>query len=122
LQDLGVASSFSRPGVSNDNPFSESAFRTMKYRPNYPDRPFATLEEARAWVRDFVRWYNTVHRHSGIGFVTPEERHSGRDAAILERRRHAYTRARRRHPQRWSGQARPWSRPIAVTLNPVTAS
>lgn len=122
LQSLGVASSFSRPGVSNDNPFSESAFRTMKYRPNYPERPFATLEEARDWLRDFVRWYNTCHRHSAIGFVTPDERHSGRDTQTLARRRVTYNVARRRHPQRWSRHVRPWTAPAVVTLNPVAST
>lgn len=119
LQSLGVASSFSRPGVSNDNPFSESAFRTMKYRPNYPERPFATLEDARAWLREFVRWYNTCHRHSAIGFVTPDERHFARDVSILARRRNTYAAARRRNPQRWSGLARMWTAPTVVALNPV---
>ncbi len=119
LQELGVASSFSRPSVSNDNPFSESAFRTMKYRPEYPDRPFGSLEEARTWLRNFVRWYNTVHRHSAIGFVTPEQRHRGEDVEVLERRRDTYTAARRRNPERWSGPSRPWERPSVVTLNPI---
>ena len=82
LQVLGVATSFSRPSVSNDNPFSESLFRTMKYRPEYPSRPFASLEEARAWVAAFVEWYNTQHLHSGIRFVTPDDRHHGRDARV----------------------------------------
>ena len=71
LQELGVAGSFSRPRVSDDNPFSEALFRTVKYRPEYPSRPFATLEEARSWVAWFVRWYNHEHRHSAISFVTP---------------------------------------------------
>jgi putative transposase len=119
LQSLGVACSFSRPGVSNDNPFSESVIRTMKYRPNYPEKPFATLEEARAWLRAFVRWYNSEHRHSSIGFVTPDERHHHRDEAVLERRRQTYNEAKRRHPERWSAHARPWSKPDVVTLNPV---
>jgi len=119
LQSLGIASSFSRPGVSNDNPFSESAFRTMKYRPNYPEGPFANLEAARTWVRAFVHWYNTRHRHSSIGFVTPHERHAGQDAALLARRRTTYAAARRKHPQRWSRHARSWSSPDVVTLNPI---
>lgn len=119
LQSLGVVSSFSRPGVSNDNPYSEALFRTLKYRPDYPERPFATLEAARAWLREFVRWYNTCHRHSAIGFVTPDERHEGRDVDILARRRRTYAAARRRHPQRWSRNARPWTAPATVALNPV---
>lgn len=120
LQSLGVACSFSRPGVSNDNPFSESLFRTMKYRPEYPDRPFASLEEARAWMRRFVEWYNTIHRHGSIGYVTPDERHFGEDVKILERRRKTYALARRRQPERWSRHARAWQAPRVVTLNPST--
>lgn len=119
LQALGVACSFSRPGVSNDNPFSESVIRTMKYRPNYPERAFTSLEDARAWLRAFVHWYNTAHRHSAIGFVTPDERHFGRDAKILARRRKTYSQARQRKPQRWSRHCRPWSSPQVVVLNPI---
>jgi putative transposase len=122
LQKLGIASSFSRPGVSNDNPFSESSIRTMKYRPNYPDRPFASLEEARAWLREFTRWYNTEHRHSAIGYVTPDERHFGRDEKILQLRRKTYAKARASQPQRWSRHCRPWDKPLVVTLNPVGAA
>ncbi|HIP82645.1 MAG TPA: IS3 family transposase, partial [Desulfocapsa sulfexigens] len=74
LQDLGVMPSFSRPSVSNDNPFSESLFRTLKYRPEYPEKPFDNLIEAREWAHRFVNWYNKVHLHSSIRFVTPEDR------------------------------------------------
>jgi len=70
LQDLGIMPSFSRPSVSNDNPFSESLFRTLKYRPNYPEKPFENVIEARAWADNFVVWYNTVHLHSSINFIT----------------------------------------------------
>lgn len=122
LQRLGVVASFSRPSVSNDNPFSESLFRTMKYRPEYPSRPFASLEEARAWVAEFVEWYNTQHRHSGIRFVTPDERHQGRDAEILAGRRVVYERARQRHPNRWSTQTRNWTPINRVRLNPENSS
>ena len=79
LQALGVIPSFSRPSVSNDNPYSESAFRTLKYRPWYPTRPFDSLEAARAWVEGFVHWYNEQHRHSAISYVTPHQRHEGLD-------------------------------------------
>jgi len=119
LQKLGVACSFSRPGVSNDNPFSESSFRTMKSRPNFPDRPFASLEEARAWLREFTRWYNTQHRHSAISYVTPDERHFGRDKKILRLRRKTYAMARASQPQRWSRHCRLWNSPKIVTLNPI---
>lgn len=119
LQRLGIVPSFSRPRVSDDNPFSESLFRTLKYRPAYPHGPFQSLEAARSWVADFVTWYNTVHLHSAIGFVTPDDRHTGKDIAILEARRCVYEAARRRTPQRWSRQTRQWLRDEVVTLNPA---
>jgi putative transposase len=109
LQSLGVVPSFSRPRVSDDNPFSEALFRTLKYRPSFPEAPFSSLEAARSWVSDFVRWYNTEHRHSAIRFVTPDERHFGRERDVLERREAVYERARRRHPTRWSRETRNWS-------------
>jgi transposase InsO family protein len=118
LQRLGVVPSFSRPAVSNDNPYSESMFRTLKYCPQYPDGPFASLAAARAWVDAFVRWYNSEHRHSAIRFVTPDERHSGLDTALLAHRHQVYEAARRQHPQRWSGTTRNWSRIECVYLNP----
>ena len=120
LQWLGVAASFSRPGVSDDNPFVEALFRTFKYRPEYPDGPFASLEAARAFVAHFVHWYNTEHHHSNIRFVTPAERHAGDDRAILARRGEVYARARARHPERWSGKTRDWSPVETVILNPET--
>lgn len=118
LRELGVSPSFSRPAVSDDNPYSEALFRTLKYRPQYPRQPFASLQQARAWVDRFVRWYNTEHRHSAIRFVTPEQRHSGLDTALLAQRRAVYEAARQRHPQRWSGSIRNWSRVDVVHLNP----
>ena len=118
LQRLGVATSFSRPSVSNDNPYSESLFRTLKYRPGYPSNPFESSDCAREWVATFVRWYNTEHLHSSIRFVTPEDRHSGRELEILERRADAYEHARARHPERWSGNARNWNPIKEVRLNP----
>lgn len=121
LQSLGVASSFSRPRVSNDNPYSESLFRTAKYRPEYPQEGFASVAAACAWAVQFVDWYNTKHRHSGVRFVTPEERHSGREATILARRHVIYTKARSRTPARWSGKTRNWSPVEEVHLNPQLA-
>ncbi len=118
LQRLGIVPSFSRPHVSDDNPFSESLFRTMKYRPSYPHRPFASLAEARTWVASFVAWYNTEHLHSGIGFVTPAQRHDSHDVAILERRRRVYDAARRRRPERWARHTRAWKAVETVRLNP----
>jgi transposase InsO family protein len=118
LQRLGVVTSFSRPGVSDDNPFSEALFRTLKYCPEYPSTGFATVAEARAWVARFVRWYNDDHRHSGIGYVAPAQRHAGEDVAILAARKAVYERARSRHPARWANHTRAWDRPATVTLNP----
>lgn len=118
LQSLGIVPSFSRPSVSDDNPFSEALFRTLKYDPSYPSKPFETIEAAQAWVRHFVAWYNGEHQHSSIRFVTPEERHSGREIAVLQQRREVYERARRRHPERWCGPTRNWTAVGAVYLNP----
>jgi transposase InsO family protein len=118
MQKLGVVPSFSRPAVSNDNPFSESLFKTMKYIPAYPDRPFESVTSAREWVKTFVRWYNSTHRHSGLKYVTPEQRHRGQDTALLEARSQLYRKAREKHPERWSGDIRDWKPVSAVTLNP----
>lgn len=118
LQKLNVAPSFSRPKVSDDNPYSESLFKTLKYRPSFPDGAFASLEEARTWVARFVGWYNTEHLHSGIRFVTPQARHEGRDTAILENRHAVYQQAKLANPLRWSRQTRNWSPVKEVRLNP----
>lgn len=118
LQALGVMPSFSRPACSNDNPFSESIFKTMKYRPVYPRRPFENLLAARQWVGTFVHWYNEEHRHSAIGFVTPAQRHAGLDAALLRQRTVVYEAAKARHPERWSGSTRNWQPVTIVHLNP----
>jgi len=118
LRRLGVTSSFSRPRVSNDNAYAESLFRTCKYRPDYPINGFATIDEAREWVLTFSRWYNTAHKHSGLKFTTPEQRHTGQAAAILEHWQQVYRLARERHPNRWSGEIRNWELPEKVWLNP----
>lgn len=118
LQALGVMPSFSRPAVSNDNPYSESLFKTMKYRPSYPRRAFESLQAARQWVTLFVQWYNHEHRHSAIRFVTPGERHAGLDAVLLSKRVEVYEAAKARHPERWSGATRNWQPIKAVYLNP----
>ena len=118
LQELGIMPSFSRPSVSNDNPFSESTFRTLKYRPNYPEKPFDGLLSARRWVAEFVAWYNKEHLHSAIKFVTPEQRHKGEDVAILEARNEVYRQARKNNPLRWSGETRNWEPVGDVCLNP----
>ena len=90
----------------------------MKYRPEFPAKGFASLEEARAWGARFVHWYNVVHRHSGIGYVTPAQRHGGEDHAVLAARHEVYVRARAANPRRWSGTTRDWTPRGAVTLNP----
>jgi len=118
LKWLGVKPSYSRPRVSDDNAFSESLFRTAKYRPEFPAKGFQTLEEARQWAAAFVHWYNVEHHHSGIRYVSPAERHDGRDVAILAARHALYLKARNRNPARWSGNTRNWSHINAVTLNP----
>lgn len=118
LERLGIVPSFSRPHVSDDNAYSESLFRTLKYRPAYPSGAFASIEAARTWVADFVTWYNTMHLHSAIHFVTPQDRHTGKDKAILADRQRVYEAARKRNPQRWSGKTRNWERVEVVTLNP----
>lgn len=117
LQVLGILPSFSRPRVSDDNPYSEALFRTLKYRPEYPGRPFESLQEATAWVEGFVSWYNQEHRHSGIKFVTPASRHSGEAQQILTKRKEVYEAAKRRNPSRWSGNTRNWEPVVEVRLN-----
>ena len=106
LARLGIAASYSRPTVSNDNAVPESLFPTLKYWPEYPSRPLASLEAARAWVADFVAWYNEVHLHSSIRFVTPSQRHEGSDVARLAGRARVYAQALQRHPERWSRNVR----------------
>lgn len=118
LQKLGVIPSFSRPACSNDNPFSESLFKTLKYRPAYPQRAFESLMAARQWVGTFVRWYNEEHRHSAIKFVTPTQRHAGLDGALLRKRAEVYEAAKARRPERWSGDTRSWAPVTTVYLNP----
>ena len=118
LEELGVLRSFSRPRVSNDNPYSESLFRTAKYRPDYPRRPFRSMEEACSWACAFVDWYNHQHRHSSIRFVTPDQRHSGEAVEICSQRAQLYEQARQRHPRRWSRSTRCWRQPEVVWINP----
>lgn len=118
LEKLGIVPSFSRPRVSNDNAFAESLFRTCKYRPNYPSKPFSSIDEARQWTLEFVQCYNNQHKHSGLKFVTPAQRHDGRDAAILEHRKQVYEAAKQLHPERWTGETRDWNLKGEVWLNP----
>lgn len=118
LYRLGISTSYSRPRTSNDNPFSAALFRTCKYCPAYPDQGFGSLEETRTWMQQFVPAYNQAHRHSGIQFVTPEQRHQGHDGAILANRQTVYEQAKARHPERWSGPSRNWQPVTEVWLNP----
>ncbi len=110
--------SFSRPSVSDDNPYSEALFKTLKYHQGFPDKPFDCLEEARIWVAGFQHWYNEVHRHSALKFVTPGQRHRGEDIAILEERHLLYETAKARLPGRWSRTTRNWTPVKTVYLNP----
>jgi len=117
LEELGVLRSFSRPRVSNDNPYSESLFRTVKYRPDYPRKPFSSKDQACQWVAAFVAWYNHQHRHSGIKFVTPQQRHGGQAVEICRHRAVVYEQARGRNPRRWSRSTRCWRQPEVVWIN-----
>lgn len=119
LQKLGVVPSFSRPKVSDDNPYSESLFKTLKYCPQYPHKNFNSIIEVRTWVKDFVRWYNCEHLHSGIKFVTPEQKHLGLDIEILKNRKLVYEIAKQKNPNRWTRQIRNWNAVEEVYLNPL---
>jgi transposase InsO family protein len=120
LRWLGIMPSFGRPHVSDDNPYSEALFRTLKHAavPAYPRRPFGSIGDARAWVGQFAGWYNREHRHSAIRYVTPDQRHSGAERALLVRRTEVYETARRTAPSRWSRGIRDWSPISVVELNP----
>jgi putative transposase len=118
LEKLGVMPSFSRPSVGNDNPYSESLFKTLKYHPGFPEKPFDTIEEARQWVAKLQDWFNEVHRHSALKFVTPGQRHRGEDIKILEKRKQLYEAQRSHRPERWSGTTRNWESDQVVFLNP----
>ena len=118
MSDLGVLESHSRPHVSNDNPFSESQFKTMKYRPDYPAR-FGCQVDARTWAQSFFTWYNTEHRHSGIGLMTPQAVHYGQAAQLFAERQGVLQLAYAAHPERFvKGLPRPPQLPTAVWINP----
>jgi putative transposase len=118
LHWLGIKPSYSRPRVSDDNAYAETLFRTAKYRPEFPATGFEDLNTARTWAAGFVQWYNVEHRHSGIRYVTPAQRHAGDDRALLAARHALYAKARECNPARWSGNIRNWTPAGAVTLNP----
>ena len=118
MEELGIISSYSRPRVSDDNPYVESLFRTLKYVPNWPSKGFESLEACRSWVEEFVIWYNTKHKHSRLNYVTPSERHSGKDTEILKQRAKVLMEHKKKKPGRWSGKIRN-CKPIGeVHLNP----
>jgi len=119
LARLGITKSYSRPRVSNDNPFSESLFKTLKYTKDFPIKGFASIDDARKWVHNFVRLYNTEFLHSAIKFVTPYQRHTGQDVEILAKRDKVYKAARQLRPERWSRGTRDWTRINKVALNPT---
>jgi putative transposase len=118
LADLGVVKTHSRPYVSNDNPFSEAQFRTLKYCPQFPDR-FGSIEDGRAFGQAFFRWYNHDHHHSGLSFLTPAVVHFGQAAAVSAQRDRVRAAAYLRHPERFvHGRPRPADLPTAVWINP----
>jgi putative transposase len=123
LADLGVTKSHSRPSVSNDNPYSESQFKTMKYRPEFPDR-FGSLQDSKSFCHTFFPWYNTEHYHSGIGFFTPEDAHYGRADTVIQARTEVLQAAYACHPERFKGRMpKPGSLPGAVWINkPLSTS
>ena len=122
LYQLGITPSRSRPRVSNDNPYAESIFRTCKYRPDYPAKGFSDLTAARTWVLSFAHWYNKEHRHSGLNFLTPNQRHDGSAEQIFEQRTQVYEQAKTLHPERWSRETRNWTLEDEVWLNPERVS
>lgn len=123
LQTLGVLPSFSRPSVSDDNPYSEALFKTLKYHPTFPKwSKFNGINNARIWCEKFAIWYNQVHLHSALKFVTPQQRHNGDDLGIRQKRHAVYQLAKNKNPQRWSKDSRNWSLPETVTLNPSKKS
>ena len=117
LESLGIMASYSRPRVSNDNPYSEALFRTAKYRPGYPEKGFNDINDARKWCADFVKWYNNVHFHSAIRYVSPAQRHKHQDIVLLENRKKVYQQAKETHPERWSQGTRNWEYINQVWLN-----
>jgi len=119
LESLGIERSHSRPRTSNDNAFSESQFKTMKYRPTYP-RHFETIAEARAWCRAFFAWYNHEHRHEGLALMTPADIHNGRTEQVLTQRAQTLSAAFAQYPNRFvKGAPRPKSPPTTVAINPA---
>lgn len=118
LADLGVTKTHSRPHTSNDNPYSEAQFKTLKYCPEFPER-FGSLEDARAFCQGFFTWYNSEHHHSGIGLLTPEDMHHGRAERVLAGRQETLSAAYERHPERFVNKPpAPPAVPTAAWINP----
>ena len=117
LSELKIKPSNSRPHVSNDNPFSESLFKTLKYTPAYPERGFKTIDEARDWMVGFTDFYNNKHCHSGISYVTPNQRHNFKDEMILNFRKEVVKKAKAKHPERWSGNIKKFEIKRMVGIN-----
>ena len=122
LATLGVTKSHSRPHVSNDNPYSESQLKTMKYRPDYPDR-FGSIQDARAWARPFFQWYSHEHHHSGLGLLTPATVHYGQAQVVIDQRQQVLQAAYAAHPERFDrGKPKPPSLPTEVWINKPSSS
>ena len=122
LADLGVTKSHSRPYTSNDNPFSEAQFKTLKYHPSFPDR-FGSMEHSRQFCAPFFTWYNTEHRHSSLALLTPADVHYGRAETILQQRAQVLAAAFEAHPERFKGRRpTPGRLPQAVWINPPEES
>ncbi len=119
MRGLGIVPSRSRPRVSNDNPYIESLFKTMKYRPEYPYRPFRDIVEANVWVAAFIKWYNYQHLHSGIGYITPDQRHQGLDLEVFTGRNEVLKQAKLKTPWRWNLKLKQWKQIEVVELNEV---
>ena len=118
LVDLGITKTHSRPHVSNDNPYSEAHFKTLKYRPAFPGR-FGSIQDARAHCHGFFLWYNTEHHHSGLGLLTPYDVHYGLAEQRVSARAAVLTAAYTAHPERFpAGQPHPPARPVEVWINP----
>jgi len=121
LADLGVTKTHSRPHVSNDNPYSESQFKTLKYRPDYPDR-FGCRQDARSWAKDFFDWYDYEHHHTALGLLTPADVHYGRAQAVIQQRQQVLQAAYQKNPERFvKGLPKPLKLPDAVWINPPKA-
>lgn len=119
---MGITPSRSRPRVSNDNAYIESLFRTLKYCPMWPSQGFDSLDDARQWVQRYMHWYNELHKHSALKFVTPAQRHRGEDKAILAARQAFYQSLKSERPDRWRTNTRNWNHEPQMTLNPVKAA